>query len=200
MAARKTGQEMPCMICGTVFYRRGSYIKRGIRKTCGNRECKSKSMSGENNPFWGQDHSQEVKDRIRRSNRSRPQKGGFRKGHKPSAETRALKSAEMLARWRTNRDLMLSYQTRQPERPREELRYRRNFTQVQKELWPEKECRWCKATENLVLDHIVPVMCGGKNERTNAQTLCRPCNIWKMVYVDRPLFLAGLGSQEGLKS
>lgn len=77
-----------------------------------------------------------------------------------------------------------------------EPRYRRNFTALQRKEWTGKSCIWCSSEESLVLDHVVPVMCGGKNEKQNAQTLCQPCNLWKMVYVDRPMMLA-LGSEGG---
>lgn len=38
------------------------------------------------------------------------------------------------------------------------------------------QCVWCGQTENLSLDHIVPVSKGGGDERSNLQTLCRSCN------------------------
>ena len=59
------------------------------------------------------------------------------------------------------------------------------------------KCKWCGTANNLVLDHIIPVYDGGGFERTNAQTLCQPCNLWKLHNVDQPRFLAGLGSKGG---
>ena len=59
------------------------------------------------------------------------------------------------------------------------------------------KCAWCDATENLELDHIVPVRDDGFNIKENAQTLCKPCNLWKSIYVDRPSHLARLALQGG---
>ena len=199
MPKEKKGQTFPCKICGELVYRRLSQIKRGIRLTCGKRECISAAMSGANNPFWGKSHSPETLERIQQGKRARsgPRKRtGPPKGFKHSPEARAKMSAALKERWRVNRDLMLSRFQHDPK-PREQQRYRFCFTPWQKANWNDTKCVWCDSTENLVLDHIIPVMCGGLNERTNAQTLCQPCNMWKLKHVDRPLFLAGLGSQGG---
>jgi hypothetical protein len=37
-------------------------------------------------------------------------------------------------------------------------------------------CKNCKTTENLHLDHIVPVSKGGQNILENLQVLCKRCN------------------------
>ncbi|MBA4304283.1 MAG: hypothetical protein C0424_08680 [Sphingobacteriaceae bacterium] len=37
-------------------------------------------------------------------------------------------------------------------------------------------CQCCGGTENLEFDHIVPFSCGGGNEASNIQLLCRSCN------------------------
>src|SRR5512139_417139 len=37
-------------------------------------------------------------------------------------------------------------------------------------------CVECRGTEDLSIDHIVPVICGGDNSEDNLQTLCRSCN------------------------
>ena len=37
-------------------------------------------------------------------------------------------------------------------------------------------CVRCGAKEDLTLDHIVPRVYGGTNERSNLQILCLPCN------------------------
>ncbi len=193
---------MNCMICGDSFYRRRSYIKRGIRKTCGKTECKSGSMRGANNPFWGKSHSAEVREKIKQGRaRNPPKNTGPRKGsfrHTPEARAKIAAASREL--WRLNRDKMLACNPRPPLKPREELRYRRNFTEVQRKLWKESKCSWCESVDQLVLDHIIPVMCGGENVRANAQTLCQPCNRWKLWHVDRPLFLAGFRQPKGPES
>jgi hypothetical protein len=40
-------------------------------------------------------------------------------------------------------------------------------------------CAACGSTGNLVVDHIMPVVLGGSNERKNLQCLCAPCNMRK---------------------
>ena len=37
-------------------------------------------------------------------------------------------------------------------------------------------CRYCKATENLTIDHKIPRIQGGKDVITNLQCLCKRCN------------------------
>jgi 5-methylcytosine-specific restriction endonuclease McrA len=151
-------------------------------------------MSGEKNPFWGKSHPPEVKKRIKEG-RALAEKHR-RKAPQPSqaATARVARSDALRLRWFSNRDVMLAgLKPSEKDKTREQKRYRYCFTRRQREDWTDDKCAWCRTTDNLVLDHIRPVVCGGKNERANAQTLCRPCNLWKMVYVNRPLYLAGLG-------
>lgn len=37
-------------------------------------------------------------------------------------------------------------------------------------------CKKCSSTENMTIDHIVPIAKGGKNELSNLQLLCKSCN------------------------
>lgn len=39
-----------------------------------------------------------------------------------------------------------------------------------------KYCKSCGTTENMSIDHVVPVVKGGKNVISNLQLLCRSCN------------------------
>lgn len=191
------------MACGKMFYRRKSYILRGIRKSCGAPECKSKSMSGANNPFWGKSHTPEVMAVMKEKCRTRPNNGksGPAKGYKHTPEARQKITEALRLRWKNNRDKMLANLPRGESHPAKRLhpepRHRKKFTTLQRREWKDPKCAWCRSTEKLNLDHIVPIMAGGKNERTNAQTLCHPCNVWKMKYVDRPYFLSILGSKAG---
>ncbi len=72
-----------------------------------------------------------------------------------------------------------------------------NFDRKQRREWLETECVRCGSTENLCLDHIIPVSAGGESVLENAQTLCQPCNIWKGNHEDRPLALAYRQSLSG---
>lgn len=204
MPRLKTGRDVPCLICGVTRYRCAAYIERNARITCGSVECKTAMNKGANNPFWGKTHSQETVDKINASIRARPtprRKGGPPKGWSQTPEQKAVMSAAMKERWRLNRDKMTAALPRGEDhhfrKINYEARYRSNFSTAQRREWTGTQCIWCSATDNLVLDHIIPVLAGGKAVKANAQTLCQPCNLWKMWNVDRPFYLAGLGSQEG---
>lgn len=201
-AARK-GQYFNCQSCGDEFYRRASFVRRGITKTCGKRECISVSMSGSSNPFWGKEHSPEVREGLSTMRTARPsdapprrrygpEVGGFK--HTPEARAKIAEASRRM--WAENRDKMLAAHPPK-HKPREDQRYRKNFTPFQRKAWKADSCAWCATSENLVLDHIVPVRDGGYNLKENAQTLCQPCNMWKSVYVDRPMHLARLALQSG---
>jgi 5-methylcytosine-specific restriction endonuclease McrA len=194
---RKTGFEFPCTICGKIIYRRASQIARGIVKTCGAPECKSASMSGDKNPFWGRSHPPEVVDRIK-AGRALALKHKRKSRPSQASGARAKRTKVARLRWFSNRDVMLTgLKPLEKDKTREQKRSRHDFSRWQRENWTGDKCIWCDAVDDLVLDHIHPVVCGGKNKRFNAQTLCRSCNLWKMVYVDRPLYLASLGLEGG---
>jgi 5-methylcytosine-specific restriction endonuclease McrA len=46
------------------------------------------------------------------------------------------------------------------------------------EIW-RMPCAVCHSRKNVYIDHIVPVLHGGTNERSNLQPLCRRCNSTK---------------------
>lgn len=178
-----------------MIYRAAHYLARGFkRNTCGKPECVSAKFAGENNPFWGSNHSEEVMQRIRDTKRARPQpsRKGIPTGRTNSAEHRAATSARLRRMWLENREKMMAGSraviAKWKGAPH---RYRRVFSKPQRLAWLADKCTWCDSTEHLFLDHILPASCGGLNERSNAQTLCRACNLWKMIYIDRPLLLAG---------
>lgn len=39
-----------------------------------------------------------------------------------------------------------------------------------------KRCKYCKSTENLTVDHKVPLSAGGRDTQNNWQCLCHTCN------------------------
>lgn len=41
------------------------------------------------------------------------------------------------------------------------------------------KCKYCHTTENLTLDHKLPLSRGGSNEKKNLQCLCFDCNSMK---------------------
>lgn len=197
----RTGKIIKCCVCGEERYRTLSYLARGhTRMTCKSFACKAAAHAGENNSFWGKIHDEETRVRIREGRRANPPKGtGPKKGifkHTPEAREKIRAASKLL--WAENRDKMLaSLAHLTKEFRREGARYRKNFSPGQRREWKDTQCAWCKTTGKLVLDHIIPVLCGGGNSRRNAQTLCQPCNLWKMAHIDLALFKAGLGERQG---
>lgn len=61
------------------------------------------------------------------------------------------------------------------------------FNASQLREWLADTCIRCGSTTDLQLDHIICMAAGGTSTRENAQTLCRPCNRWKVRHVDKPL-------------
>ena len=41
------------------------------------------------------------------------------------------------------------------------------------------KCVYCGATENLEVDHIIPLSKGGRHDEDNFQILCKSCNLKK---------------------
>jgi len=159
-------------------------------------------MRGKNNPFWGKTHDDATRVRIRAGRRANPPKGktGPPKGYKHSPEARAAITAALRQRWIDNSDKMIAALPRGIDhhyhKEPEERRYRKEWTPLQRATWTEKQCSWCNSTERLNLDHIIPVFDGGLPERWNAQTLCHPCNLWKVKFVDRPRYIARLRGEQ----
>ena len=50
---------------------------------------------------------------------------------------------------------------------------------------PKKKCKYCKNRENLTIDHKIPKIIGGKDEKKNLQCLCMRCNTMKSGMSDR---------------
>ena len=46
-------------------------------------------------------------------------------------------------------------------------------------LTRDKKCQVCGCTDNLEIDHIIPINQGGTNDESNLQVLCKMCNIGK---------------------
>jgi hypothetical protein len=195
MANKKTGGDFPCLHCGTLIHRAACHIRTNTKLFC-SIKCKAAYTTGEKNPFYGKTHPPEVLERIAATRKLNPPKGtGPKKGiFKHTPEARAKMSAALRERWRINRAVMLTHGKNGENKPWDNFknlpRHHFIFTKEQKAQWTEPQCKWCKSTEELVLDHILPIMCSGTNIRANAQTLCGPCNRWKMKHVDRPLYYA----------
>jgi hypothetical protein len=47
---------------------------------------------------------------------------------------------------------------------------------IRRQVLSAGKCAACGETENLVVDHIVPIVRGGSSDISNLQALCAPCN------------------------
>lgn len=52
----------------------------------------------------------------------------------------------------------------------------RGLTIENNKVVSKNHCRYCRTTENLTIDHMIPKIQGGKNEVKNYQCLCQRCN------------------------
>lgn len=58
-----------------------------------------------------------------------------------------------------------------------EITQRKDCYQLRKIGYQMAEaCELCQRTDNLVIDHIIPLAQGGSNELDNLRTLCQSCN------------------------
>ncbi len=152
-------------------------------------------LSGEASPSFGRKHTEEAKEKNRQAHLGRNVGNQFAKGyhHTPEAIDR-IKTAGKL-RWEAYRNdpSLCPAVPMEPERMQGQTGrriYARRFTAAQRAAWKHESCDWCGATENLELDHIIAKFLGGTNTQENAQTLCQPCNQWKMQHVDIPQYKA----------
>lgn len=57
-----------------------------------------------------------------------------------------------------------------------------------KMLNSDSQCSYCGTKDSLVIDHIIPVMKGGRNIPENCQVLCSSCNRQKSDKIYLPQF------------
>lgn len=63
--------------------------------------------------------------------------------------------------------------------PVEQRTRRKSFPFAYKMTILADPCAICGSDYRPTLDHIIPIACGGTNERDNLQCLCEPCNCRK---------------------
>lgn len=184
-AKRRRGQTLTCEVCDNSFYRQASMIEAGKSRFC-SEPCRIKA------------HEMKLVDRT-----------GPRPNRNMGAKIACMFCGELTYRKRSmierniaktcgKTECISAYgrhlwglAPRDPEtialpRPKRKIRAT-NFSPLQRKAWLEPKCAYCRTTQNLTLDHIIPVCAGGKSVRENAQTLCGPCNNWKATNLDRPL-------------
>ena len=151
-----------------------------------------KTFEGMNNPFWGRSHSDETRAKISKGRKGHTLGNQHARGYKHTEAARQKIVAASKRLWAEHREKMLKNRPRGPANHMyklPELRvYRQDWTPVQRREWIEPQCRWCGSIEHLILDHIIPLCLDGGRYRENAQTLCQPCNLWKLYNVDLPMW------------
>lgn len=190
-AKKRRGSVLTCEVCTTEFYRKPFHIKNGRHRFC-SEECRLKA------------HELRMVDRTQ----PRPKRLKGKTIACVFCGTMVYRKKSMLERniGKTcgdpacvsayGRSLWgLSPRKELLTRPKRKYRSGANFTAMQIREWLADRCAFCGTTDNLTLDHIIPVCCGGRPTRENAQTLCGPCNNWKSKHFDRPMarkqFLSG---------
>jgi hypothetical protein len=185
---KRTGENVTCAICGTVHYRKPNRLRRNTLHFC-SEPCRIEAIR-QNLTDRKFDQASEKK---RTGSKFRCLICGTEKYQKRSYIARNVDKT-------CGKRSCISAYSRSlwglPPRSDEERRIKRsspqkaretNFTGAQRAQWIDTSCTWCGSTENLCLDHTIPVAAGGKSVRSNAQTLCQPCNVWKGNHVDRPM-------------
>jgi hypothetical protein len=182
---KRRGQNLVCEICQSPFYRKASMVKAGKSRFC-SEPCRLKAHE------------------LKRVDRTAPRPQNLRGSMITCifCGKSIYRKKSMLARniGKTCGDqACISAYGRQlwglsprdqgtVRLPRAQRKYRlANFTAKQRAEWIGSTCARCGTTENLTLDHIVAVCCGGPATKSNSQTLCGPCNNWKAKHIDRPM-------------
>ncbi len=151
-----TYQEITCAYCGVHFKKRHDHI--GERNYC-SRQCNSASQRTDGSAWSNYNHDRD----------------GRREYMRAYTKANREKKNELSRQW--------AKQNREYRRYANNLR--RAAGRITFEEWckvveaASGKCQVCGETENLHVDHIVPVSRGGKTELGNLQLLCRFCNISK---------------------
>lgn len=184
---KRGGEELTCAVCGKGFYRPQSRLRDGRTYLC-SEPCRMKAHEAKQIAM-GQPRPHLKRGMV--INCSVCGTSVYRK--KSMIERRISQTCG-------NRECVSAYSRSLwglPPLSEAQKRLRKgpsrratNFTARQRVEWMDTKCAKCGATENLSLDHIIPVCAGGDSSFENAQTLCQPCNIWKSNHEDRKLALA----------
>lgn len=191
-----------CQVCSKEFSRSPKQItSKNCGKTC-SLECKNKYFRGKNSSWWNRQHTDESKKRISIARKGMNLGNKNSLGYKHTEEARKCISEASKKMWKLNREKMLASLPRGENSHLHKMpelrRHRKQFSALQRREWKNKNCFYCESDKHLELDHIIPIFDGGTNDRANAQTLCRGCNLFKSHYVDRPRYFARVRQPEGL--
>lgn len=183
---KRRGVNLKCEVCESEFYRPQSMVTAGKARFCSEgcrQEGFRRKLIDRTGPRPERKNGTEITCAVCGDARYRRQ-SLLERGIDKTCGKQACVSTWARAQWGLGPQdpviLSLPKNRRGPRRPT-------LFTQAQRREWLGSHCVWCGATENLVLDHVIPVCAGGHSVRENAQTLCGPCNNWKAMTMDRPM-------------
>lgn len=182
-AKKRRGETLTCEVCDTEFYRKPYHLKKGRRRFC-SEACRLRAHQ-----LRMVDRTQLRPKRLRGKTIACMFCGSTIYRKKSMLERNIGKtcgSVECVSAY--GRSLWgLAPREELLTRPKRKYRAGANFNAQKLRDWLDDKCARCGTTENLTLDHILPVCCGGLPMRENAQTLCGPCNNWKAKHIDRPM-------------
>lgn len=186
---QREGKEVPCSTCGKSVYLKQYKLKRDALHFC-SQKCRTKAIS-ENRVDRKFEQASEKKRTGRRFSccvcgKEKYQRISYfnRDVNKTCGDPKCF-SAYSRGRW--GLPPCSDEERRKSGKGRARPKRLTNFTARQRIDWMEPKCGRCGTDQNLTLDHILAVCCGGQSVRENAQTLCGPCNNWKSKHVDKPL-------------
>lgn len=180
-SARKNTKKRECIICGKSFYTRPNLLRQGLGNSCSAR-CRGLLLKGRKQTpeaianrlaSWKANPNK----RVLRGADSHKWKGGRRASYERMRDSGAL--AARLRR----------YRKANPHKLREWGQRRRSGktgrlpqgTVAKLFKLQRGRCAACKGKlpKNYHVDHVMPIMKGGKHKKDNVQLLCPTCNTRK---------------------
>lgn len=179
----RRGVVVPCATCGTDVYKKQKAVKRSKMLFC-SEACRVSAISGNRIDRKFEQASEKKRTGVRFEccicgTEKYQRISYYVRGVSKTCGNPDCVSAYSRSLW----NLPPFEGERKPKSP---SRRATNFTAKQRAEWMGDKCAMCGTSENLCLDHKIPVCAGGLSVKDNAQTLCQPCNNWKMKHFDRP--------------
>lgn len=181
----RTGRMVVCTTCGKETYRKPKRLKRSALHFC-SEACRIKAISANQVDRKFEQASEKKRTGVRFQCRVCGSEKYQRKSYAARGVNKTCGSPKCVSAYSRSLWNLPPHDDATLRKPKNQSRRRTNFTAKQRTQWLGDSCKNCGSSENLCLDHIIPVSAGGLSVRENAQTLCQPCNNWKMKHFDKP--------------